>query len=281
MHPINFALLSSLAGFSSAAPPSLHSKGLSSRQADQSGWNPPADLAKPLKEVWDHCEKTYSDGDLYGFKNYGWDQIMATKGVINYCVRWDSDEAVPAAQRDQVANEVNTAYQKWFKWVYGWDNFPFNNITVQVVGWAVKDKSLLQGSTDGLDIYTDIDEEGIPQCAPSCGRFFHKDGDYSSCAAVNLLTPGHDGGSGGDWGQRVATELFMSGIDGGDNMLYILHEQGHSFGLDDFYDWTPSTRGDDFIMSKGFVSSMTDFDGWMFRNWWYELSRQRGWQKSS
>ncbi|KAK2599435.1 hypothetical protein N8I77_011189 [Diaporthe amygdali] len=269
--------------------PQVKERRLNSRQSDQSGWNPPSDLAKPLKEVWDHCEKTYNDGDLYSFKNYGWDQIMATKGVINYCVRWDSDEAVPESQREQIANEVNTAYQQWFKWVYGWDNFPFNNITVKVVGWAVKDKSLLQGSTDGLDIYTDVDSEGIPQCAESCGRFFHKDGDYSGCASGAdrhydqsiWLTPGHDGGSGGDWGQRVATELFMEGINGGDSLLYILHEQGHSFGLDDFYDWTPSTRGDDFIMSKGFVAKITDFDGWMFRNWWYELSRHRGWQKSS
>lgn len=157
----------------------------------------------------------------------------ATSSVINYCVRWDSDEKVPAAQREQIATEVDNAYQKWFKWVYGWDNFPFDNVKVNVVGWAVKDKSLLEGSTEGLDIYTDVDDEGIPQCAPSCGRFFHKDGDYSGCAAGAdrhydqsiWLTPGHDGGSGGDWGQRVATELFMSGIDGGDNMLYILHEQ--------------------------------------------------------
>lgn len=57
--------------------------------------------------------------------------------------------------------------------------------------------------------------------------------------------------------------------------------QGHSFGLDDFYDWSPSGRNDDFIMSAGFVANITDFDGWMYRNWWYELSRERGWQKSS
>ncbi|POS75504.1 hypothetical protein DHEL01_v206098 [Diaporthe helianthi] len=288
MHPVNFALLSSLAGLSQAAPQSSSSR-LSSRQSDKSGWNPPADLATPLKEVWDHCEKTYSGGDLYSFKNYGWDQIMATEGVINYCVRWESDKPVPATQRQQIAEEVNRGYQKWFNWVYGWDNFPFDNVKVNVVGWAVKDKSLLEGSTEGLDIYTDVDAEGIPQCAESCGRFFHQDGDYSGCPAGAdrhydqsiWLTPGFDGGAGGDWGQRVATELFMSGLDGGDNMLYILHEQGHSFGLDDFYDWSPSGRNDDFIMSAGFVSNITDFDGWMYRNWWYELSRQRGWQKSA
>lgn len=31
---------------------------------------------------------------------------------------------------------------------------PFDNVKVNVVGWAVKDKSLLEGSTEGLDIYT-------------------------------------------------------------------------------------------------------------------------------
>jgi hypothetical protein len=46
----------------------------------QSGWNPPSELTTPLKEVWDHCLATYSDGNLFGFKNYGWDQLMVTNG---------------------------------------------------------------------------------------------------------------------------------------------------------------------------------------------------------
>lgn len=45
----------------------------------QDGWSPPSDLATPLQEVWDHCVDTYTDG-LFGFTNYGWDQIMATDG---------------------------------------------------------------------------------------------------------------------------------------------------------------------------------------------------------
>lgn len=50
-------------------------------------------------------------------------------------------------------------------------------------------------------------------------------------------------------------------------------------GLDDFYDWTP-TGQDSFIMLAGAATEVTDFDGWMLRNWWYELSRDasRGWQ---
>ena len=43
------------------------------------GWSPPSELATPLKEVWDHCVDTYSGG-LFGFTNYGWDQLRANNG---------------------------------------------------------------------------------------------------------------------------------------------------------------------------------------------------------
>jgi hypothetical protein len=45
----------------------------------QTGWNPPSALVTPLKQVWDHQVATYSQG-LYGFKNFGWDQLMAADG---------------------------------------------------------------------------------------------------------------------------------------------------------------------------------------------------------
>lgn len=196
----------------------------------QSGWNPPSNLATPLKEVWDHCLKTYSDA--MGFKNYGWDQLIAGKGKLNMCVRWESDEPVSAAYRQEIASLLQSQYNKWFKWLYGFDNFPYTDIKVNVVGWAVKDKSLLQGSTAGIDVYTDVDREGIPQCSEKCGRFFHQDGDYSQCPGGAdrhydqslWLTKGMGGGAGGDWGQRLSPQ----GVG-----HILLHEMGHTFSLDD------------------------------------------------
>ena len=49
-------------------------------------------------------------------------------------------------------------------------------------------------------------------------------------------------------------------------------------GADDMvvYDWTP-TGITNFIMLAGSSAVITEFDGWMLRNWWYELSRSRGW----
>ncbi|KAM5352900.1 hypothetical protein ACJ41O_005622 [Fusarium nematophilum] len=253
----------------------------------QSGWNPPSDIAAPLKEVWDHVEETYNSGNLFGFKNYGWDQLIAGKGTINMCVRWESSESVTEAQRTKVASALQAQYDSWFKWTAGFDGFPYESVKVNVVGWAVKDKSLLQGSTSGIDVYTDTDGEGIPQCAESCGRFFHQDGDYSGCSGGAdrhydhslWLTDGMSGGAGGDWGQRIGREYFMGALDSA-NIHILQHEMGHTFGLDDFYDWTP-TGVSSFIMLAGSASQITDFDGWMFRNWWYELSRERGWQSGT
>jgi hypothetical protein len=34
-------------------------------------------------------------------------------------------------------------------------------------------------------------------------------------------------------------------------------------------------------MLAGSATTITDFDGWMLRNWWYELSRNRKWQTGS
>lgn len=59
-----------------------HAKRHAKRQngTEKAGWNPPSELAAPLKEVWDHVSSTYNGGDIFGFKNYGWDSLIANKG---------------------------------------------------------------------------------------------------------------------------------------------------------------------------------------------------------
>lgn len=143
------------------------------------------------------------------------------------------------AQRAKLATIVNEQYQKWFEWVYGYDNFPYSNISVSVVGWAVKDESLLEGSTSGLEIYTDVDSEGIPQCAEACGRFFHLDGDYSGCAAGEAkhydqslwITDDFEGGTGGDWGQRIGTDYVLQNLET-DSMHILLHEMVSRYAVE-------------------------------------------------
>lgn len=195
-----------------------------------------------------------------GFKNYGYDQVIAGEGAINYCVRWDSSSSVSADQRTSVESALQRSFNKWIEVLAGFDGFPYDEVAIKVVGWAVSDESLLEGDVSGIDVYTTTDADGIPQCDEGCGRFFHIDDDYSSCEGgaerhygmlnyvqhrlspfmfivANIfvdqslwLTEGFEGGAGGDWGQRLNQEEYMSSLDG-DNHIY-LHEVGHTFALD-------------------------------------------------
>ncbi|MFC7328872.1 hypothetical protein [Marinactinospora rubrisoli] len=243
-------------------------------------WNPPANLVQPLDEVWRHVESTYPD--LYGFRNYGWDQIMANGGSINYCVRWDSSAPVSATLRDEIHEALTRQFTKWMDVMAGHNEWPYDEVPVNIVGWAVRDRSTLQWSDDSVDIYVNDINEGAPQCAPECGRFFNQNGDYSRCPGgaarhydMSLwLTSGFGGGAGGDWGQRLGSEYFVNSRHNADIHI-LLHEIGHSFGLDDFYDWTPSGVGG-FLMKAGSAARITDFDAWMFRDFWRHLKPRYG-----
>ncbi|GIJ20614.1 cellulose-binding domain-containing protein [Micromonospora lutea] len=247
-----------------------------------SGWNPPAHLVSPLDQVWQHVEQTYHNGNPYGFRNYGWDQVMANRGYLNFCVRWDSSATVTAAQRDQIHATLARQYKKWMDLMVGHNAWPYREVPIRVVGWAVRDRNQLQWTDNSVDIYVNNIRENAPQCAPECGRFFNQGGQYPNCpggAARHYdqslwLTDGFGGGAGGDWGQRMGREYYMNNLNA-ENMTILLHEIGHTFGLDDFYDWTPSGVGG-FIMKAGSASSITEFDTWMFRDWWRHLKSRYG-----
>jgi hypothetical protein len=245
-------------------------------------WSPPANLVTPLDQVWQHEEQTYNNGNLYGFKNYGWDQLFANGGYINYCVRWDSTAHVTAAQRDQVQTALARQYKKWMDQMVGHNGFPYTDVPVKVVGWAVRDRAQLEWTDTSVDIYVNDIREDAPQCGEPCGRFFHQDANYSACPGGAThhydhslwLTAGFGGGAGGDWGQRIGSEYFMSNLTT-DNVHILLHEMGHTYGLDDFYDWDP-LPGQGFIMKAGSATEITEFDAWMLRDWWRHLKSRYG-----
>jgi hypothetical protein len=244
----------------------------------QDEWNPPARLVQPLNEVWAHVEDTYN----LNFRNFGWDQVMATGGSINYCVRWDSRNPVTAQTRDAIEAKLQQQYDLWFDQMAGWNEWPFDKIDVNVVGWAAYDRNLLQWSDSSVDVYIGNIREDAPQCSEDCGRFFHQDGNYSRCpggAAHHYdqslwLTQGMGGGAGGDWGQRMGQEYFVNSLNSSQITIY-LHELGHTFGLDDFYDWTPTGQCC-FIMKAGSSGTITEFDQWMLRDWWRHLKSRYG-----
>ncbi|GAA3828277.1 hypothetical protein GCM10022226_56320 [Sphaerisporangium flaviroseum] len=244
------------------------------------GWNPPANLVTPLNQVWQHYVDTYPR--LNTFRNYGWDQVMANGGSLNYCVRWESSAPVSATLRDQIHAALARQVKKWTDLMVGHNGWPYTNVPVKVVGWAVRDRATLQWNDNSVDIYVNNIREGAPQCSEPCGRFFNQNGQYPNCPGgvarhydMSLwLTAGMGGGAGGDWGQRIGSEYFVGALNS-DNIHILLHEIGHSFGLDDFYDWTPTGVGG-FIMKAGSATQITEFDAWMFRDWWRHLKSRYG-----
>jgi hypothetical protein len=248
-------------------------------------WNPPAKYVDPLARTWKHQEDTYAN--LYGFKNYLFDQVMAAKGSINYCVRWESTATVTTTLRDQIQTGLQRQFQKWVDQLNengsGWNRFPYKQIPVKVVGWAVRDRSQLQWSDNSVDVYVNDINEGAPQCSPPCGRFFHQDGNYSGCPGgashhydMSLwLTQGMGiGGAGGDWGQRIDKDYFVNAL-GQDDIHILLHEIGHSWGLNDFYDFDP-LPSEGFVMKAGSATRITEFDKWMVRDFWRHLKNRYG-----
>ena len=156
--------------------------------------------------------------DLYGFRNYGWDQVFANGGSINYCVRWDSSAPVTAALRDQIHAALARQFKKWMDVMAGHNGWPYADVPLKVVGWAVRDRATLQWSDNSVDVYVNNIRENAPQCSEPCGRFFNQNGNYPGCPGgaahhydMSLwLTAGMVGGVGGDWGQRVGSEYLVA-----------------------------------------------------------------------
>ncbi|KAJ0374909.1 hypothetical protein COL922a_014202, partial [Colletotrichum nupharicola] len=67
----------------------------------------------------------------------------------------------------------------------------------------------------------------------------------------------------------MGREYFMEAVES-ENIHIYLHEIGHTFALDVFYDWAP-TGVTNFIMLAGSPSEITEFDYWMVRDWWRNL----------
>jgi len=235
-------------------------------------------------------------------KNWIIDQMLANNGSINYCVRWNHSGNSTATARASTVKALQHSLQKWFDVLVGFEGFPLTTMNVDVVGYAVKNKNLLEGDVSGLDVYTTTDGDGVPECDPHCYRAIHLDGDMSQCPGgkesrydislwLDESLTGDIGGYGYNWGQELSPTYFLGNVDS-DNIHILLHEMGHGFGLLgmcllsiqsrladgylDFYDWVPQGQTS-FIMMAGSAMEITEFDAWMLRDWYRKLKAARGW----
>lgn len=248
-------------------------------------WDPPSSMTTGLNQVW---ARTLQENPKWSDdKNWIIDQLMVNNGSINYCVRWNTAaHKSTASDRTKIEASLQRSLKKWFDTLVGFEGFPLTTLAVKVVGYATKDKSLIEGDTSAIDIYTTVDGEGVPECDPRCYRATHLDGDLSECPNgaegrydislwLDESLDGQNAGFGYNWGAELAPDYVLDNLDAED--IHILnHEMGHGFGLLDFYDWVPEGQTS-FIMMAGSAMQVTEFDAWMLRDWWRKLKAVRGW----
>ena len=224
-----------------------------------------------------------ASGSVLNFRNTILDQISAAGGSLNFCVRWESTATVSAAMRDSIATALSRGVNEWFSKLVGHNCWPHNQIPVRVVGWATRDRNLLQWSETTPTVTVNDIRENAPQCPEACGRFFHQQAGYTypQCSGgvanhydMSLwLTAGFSGGAGGDWGQRVASEYFTQNVNA-EHLHIWLHEFGHGFGFPDYYNWdtwVPGVASPNSVMVAGRALLVTDWDTWMLRHTYNQL----------
>ncbi len=243
-------------------------------------------------------------------RNTIFDQIVAGKGTINYVVRWQSYKTVTLEQRQQFEKLVSDSINDWAKWLVGYENWPYDHIDVNIVGWAVLDKSVLLDLQPDEIVYDNLLEpydsrndtsngyETIPDVLPSApselSRMDHfTDTGYAYPGGLDKrfdmylwATQGFPsiGGCGGDWGQRLSDDAYLNMLDG--TGLHVLeHELGHGFGMTDFYGGEGEANGfppggfpggENSLMMAGSAMKITDFDGWMLRYMWSKIKDEDG-----
>ena len=212
------------------------------------------------------------------YDNFIWDQVFATGGKLNYCIRWDSAGTLTTTRVAEIEETLDELANIWFQFLEGYNCWPFGHIPVRVVGVAVAARQRAAwGDDEGVPVYVGDFREGAPQCPEACGRFFHTDGDYSGCEGGDdqhydlslWLTDGFDVAVGSDWGQRMAPESFNL-----DDLAWMsIHEFGHGLGYPDYYNWEEWTNVEQpvSIMSYTPTGRETEWDAAFTRFVWDRL----------
>ncbi|WP_025685551.1 discoidin domain-containing protein [Paenibacillus maysiensis] len=251
----------------------------------------PAYLKSSVEWVWKNRMLTEGSTNR---KNLIFDQIFAGKGTLNYVVRWQSSKPVTLQQRQDIAKMLGRQMNYWTEHLQGYDGWPYKNIKVKVVGWAVADPSLLLDKQPDEVVYTNTIEDAlaseqpeIPAALPvapnEISRFEHfSDPNYSYPGGLDKrfdmylwATENFGGGAGGDWGQRMSDEYVLSTVNA-DEILITEHEIGHGFGLNDFYEEHERPPGGfptNTIMWAGNSDHITDWDVWMLRYTWSQIKK--------
>jgi hypothetical protein len=194
-------------------------------------WNPPKYLIEDLDAIRGKTTQVYGQRL---FKGTGFHQVISNKGYINYCVRWDSKSVATPEIREELNASIQKQYKKWMDVIKGFQGWPYDEVKVNIVGWAVRDASLAPGATDGsYKIHTTKDPQGVPICDVKCSRSRRPSNYQTSCPdGVGKhfdnevwLKDGLKGGKGNFNFQQIGKEYYLGEMAKGKDDIHIyLHE---------------------------------------------------------
>ena len=275
----------------------------------------PSEYITACDWVWNN--RIYDDENEDWMKDYAtiYDQLIAGNGTIQYLIRWDSYQTITLEQRQKLETVLNDALNKWNDCLEGYENWPFSDVTVKIVGWSVLDADSLQDIQPDEVVYIETmdstmrdyiieasmaaDASAIPTLEPSeptdLSRYVHwsdkswtYNGSYDNrydmfLEGINGLI--NEGGFGWHYGQYLSSDSILGLIDGTTSQHVLLHEMGHGFGFPDYYggigdsDGIPPgdfPGGEGSVMEAGRAFQITAFDTWFARYAWSKLSAQEG-----
>lgn len=245
-----------------------------------------------------------AQGPISNYYNTLYDKIMADKGTVNVCVRWESRTKITQAQRNKFEPMLNRSINNWTRWLRGYNGFPYDTIAVKIVGWAVVSKDYLDLTGLSTPVYVNgtvtLDAQGkyipgtqAPYCPTQCARETYNENrggkittTYPGCNAPDqhfvTVIWGTDnfgfGGAGTEGGSRTSADYVLSVLDAQEPHI-VEHEVGHGFGFPDYYEAVQCPDSDCSklplsIMDAGASPVITDWDKWSIRDTWTRLNTQ-------
>jgi uncharacterized repeat protein (TIGR02543 family) len=223
-----------------------------------------------VKNVRNVCEPVIrASGASAG--NLTFHQIFAGNGSISWAVRWESNDTVSLQERRRIAGMLYDGINEWLRPLMGYEDWPFGEIPVTVVGWAVQSADLIRDRQPNETIWVNSTKEApnsgyetnfMTSASRARSTFLNynavNNNTYrwpDSIGGLNgrfdkylWLTKDKEGGNGsaegGDWGFRwgqqgpgsagSGTSAANAHATNGTIHGTMVHEIGHSFG---FYDW--------------------------------------------
>lgn len=289
---LSAALTLSLAGTAAALATPQRQTNAVSQTAIAASLSDMPEALRPSIE-WVYNNRMLKENSV-GRKNLIFDQIFAGKGTINYVVRWQSPKNLTLQQRQDIERMLGRQLNNWIKHLKGYDGWPYGDIPVKVVGWAVANPAQILNKQPHEIVYTQtiVDElsrtdpripSALPVAPSALSRFEHfNDRNYVYPGGLDKrfdmylwATANFGGGAGGDWGQRMSDEYILSTVNNYE--VHIMeHEIGHGFGLPDFYgaqDRPPGGFPLPTIMWAGNSTTITDWDAWLLRYTWSQIKK--------